>query len=413
MVRVEAKGRAVYCTDELRSSAGDHLLIERPFVTWLDPSKNRAYCENCFRPLTVPIECEHCKLIAYCSAECSNSSISHRMECEYAGVFAKFGLFHMATRVLLRELTSLTRNDDTSQFTNDKTSELNRNDTNLKATYISPENNSSSQDLANFHSLITQVDSNSFTVLICFCLASIFTSKLLHLLFDFDSPDSEHRIAVQLLQTALILKQNTMETYDEASGLSTGHALYLACALLNHACRPNCVRYFHGNRVIVRTLTALPAGSELTISYGLKSCLDYRERREQLKERFGFDCLCADCCEEAAREESGREETAREKDGREMKTSEGSGRETSAKEQNAREQSGREMSAKEKISREENTKESGEESNEEIKGENCKEGHKAIGERRCKAKCNKSGEDDCKNEENRKNHCNQEENHRL
>lgn len=47
--------------------------------------------------------------------------------------------------------------------------------------------------------------------------------------------------------------------------------------------------------------------------------------------------------------------------------------------------------------------------------EKCKDSHKAIAERRCRAKCNKN--DDCKG--NRENHCNHlgnhrnQENHRL
>lgn len=116
--------------------------------------------------------------------------------------------------------------------------------------------------------------------------------------------------------------------------------------------------------MIVRALTDLPADSELTISYGLKSGLDYRERREQLKERFGFDCLCADCCKEARREKAGREGAGEEETGKEN-INEEIDRETSGKEKNMKEQNSRESITKEKITSEKNTRES----HEEIEGE--------------------------------------------
>ena len=310
VVRLETKGRAVYCAEDLKNCV--NLLIERPFITWLDPSKSGNYCGNCFTAVSSTCkqfkQCKRCKLTSYCSDECSNSSIIHQMECDYAQVLSKFGLFQMASRVLFREFVS-----------SDETTTNHSLQSSSSCSSSTTRDHSASRELANFNSLIAQVDSNPFTILICFCLAAIFTSKFLHLLYTFDGFDknesnkseaqnSELQIAVRLLKIALILKQNTMETYDEASGLSTGHALYLACALLNHACKPNCVRYFGGNQVVVRSLTVLPANSELTISYGLQTGLDYRGRREQLRERFGFDCLCADCCEESDRDQRARKE---------------------------------------------------------------------------------------------------------
>lgn len=314
VVQVESKGRAIYCKETLTRPMNDNLIIELPFVTWLDPFRYKTYCENCFKHIKIPIECEKCKTINYCSKECLKSSISHRTECSYLSILAKFGLFHMAVRILLKEFISLENKneslDNKSLDKNDLSNDLSNNHQNdlnslinlspnlsIKSSFES--SNTSLQILDSFYSLASQIACNTFSVLICFSVASVFTSKFLHLIYEFDLPNSEVQISVKLFQIALILKQNTMQTYDELNNQPIGHALYLTSSLLNHACKPNCARYFNGNQVFIRNLIVIPSNNELTISYGLNSDFDnYKDRREQLRERFGFECLCKDCCYE-------------------------------------------------------------------------------------------------------------------
>ena len=294
----------------------DNLIIELPFANWLDASKCARYCGNCFKLTKASIKCKRCEILNYCSSKCLDLDFNHQIECDYLHILTKFGIFHMAIRILMKEFVlDKIDNGIDSEIENKSTNEMNNSDNHdnksSKIEKISAENinhikssnflNNSqiSNSLINFYSLACLVDSNEFTVLICFAIASIFTSKFLHLIYDFKLNNSEFQISIKLLQIALILKQNAMEVYDEFNNLSIGHALYLTCSLLNHTCiKPNCNRYFNGNEVIIQNLTEISANSELTISYGLNSNLNFKARREQLKERFGFDCLCVDCKED-------------------------------------------------------------------------------------------------------------------
>lgn len=329
----KSKGRGIHIKEESKNNLieDNSLLVEIPFITWLDPFECANYCSNCFKKLGADrLKCKKCKAINYCSVECLKAfNEEHKFECENLNILSKFGILQMAVRVLMKEANLI---ENVSELISANTEEKvenskNSNNPNDSIEHSSEKNLSVKLDenhnlketnqlkssidkhrildskedpnLINFYSLDGHIHSNSFTILICLSLASIFTSKFLHLIYEFE--DSEFSISVRLFRIALILRQNTMETYDELKNLPIGHAIYLFSSLFNHACRPNCVRYFTGNQIkIVQKATLIPANNELTITYGLDQNLAYKDRRKQLKERFDFECLCADCCNESA-----------------------------------------------------------------------------------------------------------------
>ena len=73
-----------------------------------------------------------------------------------------------------------------------------------------------------------------------------------------------------------------------------GAACYPTTALLNHSCAPNCVLTYTGNRVEVRTLCEVAAGTELCHSY-VELCQPTAVRQRVLAEGYGFACTCARC----------------------------------------------------------------------------------------------------------------------
>jgi len=73
-----------------------------------------------------------------------------------------------------------------------------------------------------------------------------------------------------------------------------GAACYPTTALLNHSCAPNCVLTYAGNRVEVRTLCEVAAGTELCHSY-VELCQPTAVRQRVLAEGYGFACRCARC----------------------------------------------------------------------------------------------------------------------
>jgi hypothetical protein len=90
-----------------------------------------------------------------------------------------------------------------------------------------------------------------------------------------------------------ILKKNTLTlvapTFDPL-----GAAFDPLISRANHSCSPNSYIIFDGARVSIRSLTAIKAGSEITISYIDATYPIYR-RQKELEDRYGFVCQCPVC----------------------------------------------------------------------------------------------------------------------
>jgi hypothetical protein len=78
-----------------------------------------------------------------------------------------------------------------------------------------------------------------------------------------------------------------------------GFALYLNAALLNHSCSPNCLTFFNGSQLIIKSKPGKKDKDEPTISYGpLVSRMPLKERREILLKKWHFYCNCDACLNE-------------------------------------------------------------------------------------------------------------------
>ncbi|KAG8999623.1 hypothetical protein FRB94_002936 [Tulasnella sp. JGI-2019a] len=72
--------------------------------------------------------------------------------------------------------------------------------------------------------------------------------------------------------------------------------LFETICRVNHDCRPNAM-YLWEERLgkeVLRALTDIPAGEEITVSY-TPNLLDRRERRELLQSAWDFSCRCLSC----------------------------------------------------------------------------------------------------------------------
>ena len=79
-----------------------------------------------------------------------------------------------------------------------------------------------------------------------------------------------------------------------------GAAVFPLASSLNHSCDPNCeVAYVDDARVLVVARRTLKPGEELTIAY-VDVDADVGERRDELREVYGFECVCERCSREAA-----------------------------------------------------------------------------------------------------------------
>merc|ERR1719253_2461148 len=76
-------------------------------------------------------------------------------------------------------------------------------------------------------------------------------------------------------------------------------ALFAASAWFNHSCAPNAAMEATRSTAVVRSVTAIPKGSEVTLSYlPLQLLDDGASRRQRLQGGRGFECRCSRCSAE-------------------------------------------------------------------------------------------------------------------
>ncbi|KAF9912378.1 hypothetical protein EC991_011070 [Linnemannia zychae] len=72
-------------------------------------------------------------------------------------------------------------------------------------------------------------------------------------------------------------------------------------ALFNHSCRPNAIVMYEGQTQVVRTLEDIAVGQEVCTSY-VDNGVQRGERRQLLRGKYYFDCLCPRCGDEGSSE---------------------------------------------------------------------------------------------------------------
>ncbi|KAK6342863.1 hypothetical protein TWF718_008244 [Orbilia javanica] len=77
-----------------------------------------------------------------------------------------------------------------------------------------------------------------------------------------------------------------------------GLCLAYQSAMFNHSCDPNAVMMFDGRQLSIRSLKEIPKDTEITISY-IENLAARKERKEELKSRYFFECSCSLCSSEA------------------------------------------------------------------------------------------------------------------
>ncbi|KAF3086663.1 hypothetical protein TWF569_008562 [Orbilia oligospora] len=73
-----------------------------------------------------------------------------------------------------------------------------------------------------------------------------------------------------------------------------GLCLAYQSAMFNHSCDPNAVMMFDGRQLSIRSLKEITKDTEITISY-IDNLASRKERKEELKSRYFFDCSCSLC----------------------------------------------------------------------------------------------------------------------
>ncbi|TLD03186.1 uncharacterized protein PgNI_12400 [Pyricularia grisea] len=91
-----------------------------------------------------------------------------------------------------------------------------------------------------------------------------------------------------------IIFTNSMNIRPAEADVSLGTSLDLVVSMINHDCSPNAHVFFEGSQTRVRSLKAIAAGGEITVSY-CDPRLDVLLRESILRQTQFFHCECMTC----------------------------------------------------------------------------------------------------------------------
>ncbi|KAF9554413.1 SET domain-containing protein [Agrocybe pediades] len=95
---------------------------------------------------------------------------------------------------------------------------------------------------------------------------------------------------------------------DKRAELSCHRGLFLNASRINHSCSPNALWTWDLDSFTLqlRSVRHIRADEEITVAY-VPPELSFQERRNLLRERYGFECHCTHCCSvEVAKSDSAR-----------------------------------------------------------------------------------------------------------
>ncbi len=106
----------------------------------------------------------------------------------------------------------------------------------------------------------------------------------------------------EFVQFTMVIRFNSVELQPPGKdglgpGKSYGHGLFETACRMNHSCKPNCVWFTtqDGKSKIIRAISTIPKGEELTIDYSGNLLEATPARRDDILQTKGFLCGCERC----------------------------------------------------------------------------------------------------------------------
>lgn len=129
--------------------------------------------------------------------------------------------------------------------------------------------------------------------------------------YDPETIDVEDRILIgsAMLKTLMIASVNEIGVFvrehgkslatqsEDREGLHIASNVYSAVSLFNHSCNANARFIQYGQHVVVSAVAFIPAGEEVTLSYGAKYTEHTRQQRRSMLSLEHIECRCIACTE--------------------------------------------------------------------------------------------------------------------
>ncbi|XP_058827165.1 SET and MYND domain-containing protein 4 [Topomyia yanbarensis] len=292
-------------------SAGDLIIMEKPFSAMLEGKYRYLNCDNCLQDnfLTL-IPCNHCSITMFCSEICRQKAYEsyHRIECPIIKhmrlLFTKVILMALRTTTMAistfgYDLEELRQHVETLDKTSLNAFELDWRNVHAKEIY------STIHVLATNQSLRSPSDLTQRAI-----YAIVMSEALLNYtpLKKLCGSNESHRNLIRLLnfrhsQTAPVNMHSTAymnycpDEIEQFQHHDIGCVSLPILSMINHSCAPNMVRMTLSNGHIVALLNRpIEKGGQLYDNYGYHHCLEtLSERQIGLLKQYCFKCQCEAC----------------------------------------------------------------------------------------------------------------------
>ncbi|XP_069947273.1 SET and MYND domain-containing protein 4-like isoform X2 [Cherax quadricarinatus] len=292
---------------------GEIVSIDDGYCNTVFMEASKVYCTVCLRRSMTPIPCPNCNMVIFCSEECRTEGMSgiHWQECPILPTLFALDMGRnpaLAYRIMmktshakLKEMLPLLR---------------------LEAKKKSPKNHGFNKDgiydekhCRSAYHLVTNKEKLSSQELLRRCIQAFIITKLQHLSGryfitsdeEFFTPNHEdiiltgstlinHMMNLICNAKAITFLQVSVNISQLGHEIMCGSGIYPASSLLNHSCNPSCSTFFYGKIEVVRAVHFIPAGKQLTISYGETYTNKSRASRMfPLMAQYHFQCKCEAC----------------------------------------------------------------------------------------------------------------------
>jgi len=300
------RGRFVTAKEDIK--VGEVLFQESPFSCVLLPPFYSSHCNQCLVQLVAPVSCKFCTQPRYCSGSCRDLAWSshHQHECGQLDLLHSVGIGHLAVRTVLAAGRDLLMSIKGA----------------VKAgTY----HTSSSDPYSKVFSLQHHLDRLPVEEVFQYTLTAALLVTMLNKNTAFLSPERVvpgvpgklrsvqpgmevedkvlHHVGGLVLRHIGQLVGNAhavtelMEGEDgDVQQVRLATAIYPSASMMNHSCIPAIINSFTGSMLVVRAVTTVQAGKELTNCYGPHYRRHtYMERQEMLCSQYMFRCICMAC----------------------------------------------------------------------------------------------------------------------
>ncbi|XP_014203382.1 SET and MYND domain-containing protein 4-like [Copidosoma floridanum] len=291
---------------------GECLVVEKPYVMYLDPSNIYTHCSHCLKRMWDSIPCENCIYAMYCSEECKNDAWEqyHDIECFVKGYFMalkapNLEMFSLKLTLLaVREYGSienlrreLGRIDDCQDY--------------LKKSY-SDDGIFYSDKYRPLYTLVTHECYRKKKEII---MITLYSAILLFYIDKFTNLFGNSNKGVTALcenkdalffaqQYALNYMKIQLNNHEVAEiyshdFLKLGAVVGPVSSFISHSCNPNATRcpVFIDNAAhqVLFALQPIPKGAQVVDDYGCHFARTPKAERDEILSLYYFTCNCEAC----------------------------------------------------------------------------------------------------------------------